>query len=154
MATNNFKAFALDPNANVLSQADWEALPTLLSGFTSGKASSAQVNKALRQSLFIASALAEFVSTTLNTDILDDGDINGFMSKLTSALQLNSPGRLINIQTITTSGTYTKTPGAKHALIRAVGGGQVVAGFLPLHQRLSQQQKVGNLALILKRMLI
>lgn len=45
------------------------------------------------------------------------------MSKLTSALQLNSPGRLINIQTITTSGTYTKTPGAKHALIRAVGGG-------------------------------
>ncbi len=123
MATNNFKAFALDPNANVMSQADWEALPTLLSGFTSGKASSAQVNKALRQSLFIASALAEFVSTTLNTDILDDGDINGFMSKLTSALQLNSPGRLINIQTITTSGTYTKTPGAKHALIRAVGGG-------------------------------
>ncbi|MCV5491310.1 phage tail protein, partial [Escherichia coli] len=26
MAINNFKPFALDPNANVTSQADWEAL--------------------------------------------------------------------------------------------------------------------------------
>lgn len=43
MAINNFKPFALDPNANVTSQADWEALPALLSGFTAGKASSAQV---------------------------------------------------------------------------------------------------------------
>ncbi|EPM9452183.1 helix-turn-helix domain-containing protein [Escherichia coli] len=49
MAINNFKPFALDPNANVTSQADWEALPALLSGFTAGKASSAQVNKAIRQ---------------------------------------------------------------------------------------------------------
>ena len=48
MAINNFKPFALDPNANVTSQADWEALPALLSGFTAGKASSAQVNKAIR----------------------------------------------------------------------------------------------------------
>ncbi|TLI72888.1 phage tail protein, partial [Escherichia sp. E1130] len=37
---NDFKAFALDPNANVMSQAEWEALPALLSGFMAGKASS------------------------------------------------------------------------------------------------------------------
>jgi hypothetical protein len=30
---NNFKPFAT-ANANVMSQADWEALPALLSGFT------------------------------------------------------------------------------------------------------------------------
>ncbi|MCV5262284.1 phage tail protein, partial [Escherichia coli] len=34
--TNNFKAFALDPNANVMSQEGWEALPALLAGFSSG----------------------------------------------------------------------------------------------------------------------
>lgn len=36
MTTNNFKAFALDPNANVTPQADWETLPAVLSGFTAG----------------------------------------------------------------------------------------------------------------------
>ncbi len=50
MATNDFKPFATGSGANVLSQADYEALSALASGFLSGKASSAQVNKALRQS--------------------------------------------------------------------------------------------------------
>ncbi|HHS0916091.1 TPA: gp53-like domain-containing protein, partial [Salmonella enterica subsp. enterica] len=49
MAKNDFKPFATGKGANVTSQPDWEALPALLSGFTAGKASSAQVNKALRQ---------------------------------------------------------------------------------------------------------
>ncbi|ENS2547808.1 phage tail protein, partial [Escherichia coli] len=47
MAKNDFKAFATDRNANVISQEEWEALPALLSGFTAGKASSAQVNKVI-----------------------------------------------------------------------------------------------------------
>ncbi len=32
MAKNDFKAFATDRNANVISQEEWEALPALLSG--------------------------------------------------------------------------------------------------------------------------
>lgn len=48
MAKNDFKAFATDRNANVMSQEEWEALPALLSGFTAGKASSAQVNKVIK----------------------------------------------------------------------------------------------------------
>lgn len=85
MATNNFKAFALDPNANVTSQADWEALPALLSGFTSGKASSAQVNKAIRQASFIAAALAQYTANKSGQDVLDNGDLNGFIAKMTTA---------------------------------------------------------------------
>ncbi|MDT3572687.1 phage tail protein [Cronobacter sakazakii] len=85
MATNNFKAFALDPNANVTSQADWEALPALLSGFTAGKASSAQVNKAIRQASFIAAALAQYTANKSGLDVLDDGDLNGFVSKMRTA---------------------------------------------------------------------
>ncbi|MCT4709027.1 phage tail protein, partial [Enterobacteriaceae bacterium H11S18] len=84
MATNQFKPFATGPAANVTPQEDWEALPALLSGFTSGKASSAQVNKALRQTSFIASALAEFVSEKSGEDVLDDGDVAGFIAKMTS----------------------------------------------------------------------
>ena len=85
MAINNFKAFALDPNANVTSQADWEALPALLSGFTAGKASSAQVNKAIRQASFIAAALAQYTANKSGLDVLDDGDLNGFISKMGTA---------------------------------------------------------------------
>lgn len=85
MATNNFKPFALDPNANVTSQADWEALPALLSGFTAGKASSAQVNKAIRQASFIAAALAQYTANKSGLDVLDDGDLNGFIAKMSAA---------------------------------------------------------------------
>jgi hypothetical protein len=52
---NNFKPFATGANANVMSQADWEACLLL---DLAGKASSAQVNKAIRQASFIAAALA------------------------------------------------------------------------------------------------
>ncbi|MQK86184.1 hypothetical protein EI007_05465 [Escherichia coli] len=42
MAKNEFKPFATGSGANVTTQTDWESLPVLSAGFTSGKASSAQ----------------------------------------------------------------------------------------------------------------
>ena len=86
MATNNFKPFATAANANVTAQADWEALPALLSGFMAGKASSAQVNKAIRQASFIAAALAQYTANKSGLDVLDDGDVSGFIAKMTTAL--------------------------------------------------------------------
>ncbi|MGT2567080.1 gp53-like domain-containing protein [Enterobacter kobei] len=88
MATNNFKAFALDPNANVMSQADWEALPALLSGFTAGKASSAQVNKAIRQATTIGALIGQFIANS-GVDALDNADVNGLVTKFTNALTTN-----------------------------------------------------------------
>ncbi|MCM7880621.1 glycine-rich domain-containing protein [Enterobacter asburiae] len=85
MATNNFKPFATAANANVMSQADWEGLPALLSGFTSGKAASAEVNKAIRQASFIAAALAQYTANKSGLDVLDDADLNGFITKMTTA---------------------------------------------------------------------
>lgn len=85
MTTNNFKPFATAANANVTAQADWEALPALLSGFMAGKASSAQVNKAIRQASFIAAALAQYTANKSGLDVLDDGDLNGFISKMGTA---------------------------------------------------------------------
>ncbi len=85
MAKNDFKAFATDRNANVMSQEEWEALPALLSGFTAGKAFSAQVNKVIRQASFIAAALAQYTANKSGLDVLDDGDLNGFISKMGTA---------------------------------------------------------------------
>ncbi|EKR6904284.1 phage tail protein [Escherichia coli] len=85
MAKNDFKAFATDRNANVMSQEEWEALPALISGFTAGKASSAQVNKVIRQASFIAAALAQYTANKSGLDVLDDGDLNGFIYKMGTA---------------------------------------------------------------------
>ncbi|CTY96632.1 TPA: tail fiber protein [Escherichia coli] len=89
MAKNDFKAFATGKNANVMSQDEWEALPALLSGFTAGKASSAQVNKAIRQASFIASAIAQYTANESGLDVQDDGDQAGFIAKMSSALDKN-----------------------------------------------------------------
>ncbi|ELZ2199659.1 hypothetical protein TG069_004808, partial [Salmonella enterica] len=85
MAKNDFKPFATGKGANVTSQPDWEALPALLSGFTAGKASSAQVNKALCQASFIAAALAQYTASKSGQDVLDDGDLSGFIAKMSAA---------------------------------------------------------------------
>lgn len=85
MAKNDFKPFATAANANVTAQADWETLPALLSGFMAGKASSAQVNKAIRQASFIAAALAQYTTNKSGLDVLDDGDLNGFITKMSAA---------------------------------------------------------------------
>ncbi|MDV2876268.1 hypothetical protein R0H07_25290, partial [Phytobacter diazotrophicus] len=85
MAANNFKPFATGAGANVTAQADYEALAALLTGFQSGKASSAQVNKALRQATFVAAALAQYMANKTGQDVLDNGDITGFIAKMAAA---------------------------------------------------------------------
>lgn len=85
MAQNDFKSFAVGAGANVTSQADWEAQPALITGFQSGKASSAQINKAIRQASFIAAALAQYTSDKTGGDVLDDGDQAAFITKMAAA---------------------------------------------------------------------
>ena len=85
MATNNFKPFATGTGANVTSQADYEALTALLTGFQAGKASSAQINKAIRQATFVAAALAQYMTNKTGQDVLDNGDINAFITKMAAA---------------------------------------------------------------------
>ncbi|MFY7503694.1 hypothetical protein [Enterobacter cloacae complex sp. BZL2003] len=85
MPTNDFKPFATGSGANVMSQADWVALAALATGFQSGKASSAQINKAIRQALFIASALAQYTADKSGQNVLDDGNVAGFITKMHTA---------------------------------------------------------------------
>ncbi|WP_419715308.1 gp53-like domain-containing protein [Escherichia coli] len=105
MAKNDFKAFATDRNANVISQEEWEALPALISGFTAGKASSAQVNKVIRQASFIAAALAQFVSDKTQRDVLDNGDLPGFVELLGSGFAVEYLSRKNPFGDIKSDGT-------------------------------------------------
>lgn len=119
MPTNDFKAFATGNSANVISQADYLALAALVSGFSSGKASSAQVNKALRQATAMANVLAQFIADSANVDVLDDGNTAAILSNLKNSM----PGRLLGVQVVTSSALITKSAGAKKWRIRALGAG-------------------------------
>ncbi|WP_253296964.1 gp53-like domain-containing protein [Pantoea septica] len=96
MATNDFKPFATGPAANVTSQSDYEALAALLTGFQSGKASSSQINKALRQSSTMAAVIGQFISQA-SIDALDNGNIttllNNFISAITTNLSLGTASK-------------------------------------------------------------
>ncbi|EJT1291197.1 hypothetical protein O7012_000199 [Escherichia coli] len=126
MAKNDFKAFATDRNANVISQEEWEALPALLSGFTAGKASSAQVNKVIRQASFIAAALAQFVSDKTQRDVLDNGDLPGFVELLGSGFAVEYLSRKNPFGDIKSDGTVPtalENLGLGEAAKRNVGAG-------------------------------
>ncbi|UMI06115.1 hypothetical protein JJ465_12885 [Klebsiella pneumoniae] len=123
MPTNDFKAFATGNSANVISQADYLALAALVSGFSSGKASSAQINKALRQSTVMASVLAQFISDSAGVDVLDNGNTAQILANLKTGMTALTPGRLLNVQVFTANGSVTKTAGAKKWKIRVLGGG-------------------------------
>ncbi len=128
MATNNFKPFGIGAGANVTSQADYEALAALPTGFQSGKASSAQINKALRQSTVMASILAQFISDSAGVDVLDNGNTASILANLKSGMTALTPGRLLNVQLFTAGGQYTPTPGMKFILAHMIGGGGASGG--------------------------
>lgn len=109
--TNDFKAFATDANANVTSQEEWETLTALKKGFSAGKASSAQVSKALRQPSTMAAVLGQFIANA-ELDALDDGDVDGLVAKLATAITTNlglgaSAFGLQNIVVFNTAGVST-----------------------------------------------
>lgn len=112
MPTNDFKAFATGNSANVISQADYLALTALVSGFSSGKASSAQVNKALRQATVMANVLAQFIADSANIDVLDDGNTAAILSNLKNSM----PGRLMGVQVVTSSALITKEGANKQVI--------------------------------------
>ncbi|EEZ2254372.1 hypothetical protein DKJ40_003955 [Escherichia coli O157:H7] len=127
MAKNDFKAFATDRNANVMSQEEWEALPALISGFTAGKASSAQVNKVIRQASFIAASLAQFVSDKTQRDVLDNGDLPGFVELLGSGFAVEYLSRKNPFGDIKSDGTVKtalQNLGLGEAAKRDVGTGE------------------------------
>lgn len=83
---NEIKAFAIGEGANVLEQDAYEELGALLLGFQKGLLPSEQINKVLRQSSFVAAAVADLVAVTLGADVLDDGDLDALRQQLADTI--------------------------------------------------------------------
>ncbi|MCM2544888.1 hypothetical protein [Burkholderia glumae] len=89
-ATNDFLAFGGGASPNVIDQATYAALPARLSGFQSGVAQSAQLNKVWRQSSIMAAVLAQFIVARSGQAAVDDGTTATLLSNLlASAAALN-----------------------------------------------------------------
>lgn len=123
MATNDFKAFGIAAGANVTSQSDYESLDALLTGFQSGKASSSQINKALRQSTVMAAILAQFISDSANVDVFDNGNLANILANLKLSINNLSQGRITRSILLTATGAYTPSPGTKKIKVTVIGGG-------------------------------
>ena len=86
---NEFLAFAADPAANVMQQADYAGssfLPTRLLGFQTGVAPSAQLNKTWRQASLMSSMLGAFIDQA-GMNALDDGNgITTLLPNFTTAV--------------------------------------------------------------------
>lgn len=95
--TNDFLPFATGGGANVVSQAAYAALTTLLgSGYQSGLANSAQINKTFRQASIIAAAVAQMVADLTNQNVVDDGTTATIVANLKTALLAGSRPSFLN----------------------------------------------------------
>ncbi|MCT8345113.1 MULTISPECIES: tail fiber protein [Photorhabdus] len=84
---NDFKAFSINNNANVVSQERYEESKDLLTGFPPNDAPTYLLNKVLRQSSTISSVVADFIATQSGNDVLDDGNIAKLTAQLDKALE-------------------------------------------------------------------
>ena len=75
-----------DIGTNLLTQGEYAADADRTSGNKPGVASSKLVNKALRQSAFVASSLAELISLTRGVDVLDNAVSARMVSQLASII--------------------------------------------------------------------
>lgn len=85
--TNDFLTFATGVGADVLTQAQYAALTTVLAnGFTTGTAQSSQLNKVWRQSSIMSAVLAQMIADVSGQNVVDDGTtatiLNNFLTTL------------------------------------------------------------------------
>ncbi|WP_124836008.1 hypothetical protein [Burkholderia glumae] len=104
-ATNDFLAFGGGSSPNVIDQPTYAALPARLTGFQSGVAQSAQLNKVWRQSSIMAAVLAQFIVVRTGQSATDDGTTATLLNNLlASTASLNGdPTQTFSVATATAS---------------------------------------------------
>lgn len=74
-------------SANLEPLADYAIDPLLTTGNVPGVAKSAFNNRAIHQSSFVATALAQLIADTLTVDVLDDGDVATLQANMAMMIQ-------------------------------------------------------------------
>jgi len=122
---NNILQFAQSGGANVLTQEDYALLTSILSnGYPAGILDSNLLNKTLRQSNFIAVAVAQFIADQ-EIDVLDDGDVPALVLALTDAIVASISGT--GIAMLDAVQTFTKAQ--RGDVVALVDGATITPDF-------------------------
>ncbi len=106
MVTNEILPFCpTNTGTNLLTQVAYAAADDRDSGNKPGVASSKLNNKVLRQSAFVASQIAQYISDRLAADVLDDGVTATLLAQIKRAFS----GTIVNVGTKTTTYTILNT---------------------------------------------
>ena len=89
--TNDIKPFGIGPGDDATSQADYLIASWRIEGWRSGILPHQQINKALRQSSVVASALAQTVADLTQQDVLDDGNLTALTNLIKTAFSAYLP---------------------------------------------------------------
>lgn len=128
MATqNDFLPFATGPGANVVDQATYAALTALTTGFLSGTAQSAQLNKVWRQSSIMAAVIAQFIVAQTGQAVVDDGTTPTLLANFTKAVNAASKQRVILTDTGSVNALAAANPVPLTALPTVSGVVQTIA---------------------------
>ena len=90
MGTNDFLPFGGGGAANVIDQPTYAALAARLTGFQSGTAQSAQLNKVWRQSSIMTAVVAQFIVNQTGQNATDDGTTVALLSNLATAVAVSA----------------------------------------------------------------
>lgn len=142
MPVNQFLPFAIDEDANVMSQVDYETLTARQSGFQTGVASSQQLNKVWRQSSTVTSVLTQFICNNQSNDVLDNGETSNLLGQLELALV----NLFLPVGSIISSFDSDFDPNTKYVGTTWIlhGQGRVPVGLSTQPEDPSWTQTVGN----------
>jgi len=108
MATNNFLPFSpTDTGTNLLTQVEYAAATDRTIGNQPGVASSKLNNKALRQSAFITSQLAQWLSNVLDQNVLDDADTAALLAQFYTGFSPSVVNSVGNLAVTVSAGSVT-----------------------------------------------
>lgn len=98
--SNDFLTFATGGGANVLSQAAYAALTSLLAnGYQAGVAQSSQLNKTWRQAAIMAAVLAQYVADS-GPNVVDDGTTATILTNLKNAVRISNKATTVTAASV------------------------------------------------------
>ncbi|WGS52662.1 hypothetical protein LFL96_31245 [Paraburkholderia sp. D15] len=123
---NDFLPFATGGGANVLPQSAYAALPAVSTGYQSGVAQSAALNKTWRQSSIMAAVVAQFINAQTGQPAIDDGTTATLLANLTSAVNAASKNKIVLSDTGAVNAYAAANPVPMNALPTVTGVTQTV----------------------------
>src|SRR6185312_8087159 len=115
-AENDFLPFAAASGANVLDQTDYAAASATATGFVSGVAPSAAVNKTLRQASLMAAMIAQFIVQETGSNVIDDGTTATIVTNFINAIRAANPSAGGTVTAVSGTAPITSSGGTTPAI--------------------------------------